>query len=129
MSHSLKAEWKTSPVDPVERRRRNERGPSWKYHLGEVCPHGRHIMLVDGTHIRNRYDSDFSQGGNGYAYDFIPDDEIWIDEQIDGVEWPFIAFHECEEAELMRAGMSYDKAHERAKHAEDIFRRDLMGDR
>jgi hypothetical protein len=86
-------------------------------------------MLVDGTHVRNRHDSDFSQGGNGYAYDFVPKDEIWIDEQIDPVEWPFIAFHECEEAELMKRGMSYDDAHEHAKYAEDIFRHKLMGDR
>jgi hypothetical protein len=86
-------------------------------------------MLVDGTHVRNRFDSDFSQGGNGYAYDFVPESEIWIDEQIDPVEWPFIAFHECEEAELMKQGMDYDRAHDRVKYLEDMFRRKLMGDR
>ena len=126
MAHSLNATWKTTTTDPPALM---ENEQSWKQPFGEACPHGRHIMLVDGTHVRNRLDSDFSQGGNGYAYDFVPKDEIWIDEQIDPIEWPFIAFHECEEAELMEKGMSYDKAHDMVKHLEDIFRRRLMGDR
>ena len=123
MAHSLNATWKTTPARPPIV---PESEQSWKHPFGEACPHGRHIMLVDGTHVRNKHDSDFSQGGNGYAYDFVPKDEIWIDEQIDPVEWPFIAFHECEEAELMEGGMSYDKAHDKVKYAEDIFRRKLM---
>lgn len=95
--------------------------------MGESCPHGLNITLVDGTHVRNTYDSDFSQGGNGYAYDFVPRDEIWIDAQIDRIEWPFIAFHECQEVELIKKGMSYSKAHNHAKHMEDHFRHSLMG--
>ena len=127
MAHSLNATWRTTTADPPAL---GEDELSWKQPFGETCPHGRHIMLVDGTHVRNRFDSDFSQGGNGYAYeDFVPKDEIWIDAQIDPIEWPFIAFHECEEAELMEKGMSYDKAHDMVKHLEDIFRRRLMGDR
>jgi len=127
MAHSLNATWKTTTANPPAL---GEDEQSWKEPFGEACPHGRHIMLVDGTHVRNKFNSDFSQGGNGYAYDdFVPKDEIWIDEQIDPIEWPFIAFHECEEAELMEKGMSYDKAHDMVKHLEDIFRRRLMGDR
>ena len=98
----------------------------WKWYLGEACPHGRQIALVDGMHIRNTCDSDFSQGGNGYAYpSFVPKDEIWIDNCIPGEEWPLIAFHECVEAEYMRQGMSYNKAHDKAKAEEDSFRRML----
>jgi len=95
----------------------------WKRYLGEECPHGRQVVLVDGTHVRNHHDSDFSQGGNGYRYRFVPRGEIWIDEQISPDEWPFIAFHECEEAELMRGGLSYERAHDRAKKIEDYARR------
>ena len=126
MAHSLNATWRTTPDHPPVL---PEEEQSWKHPFGEACPHGRHIMLVDGTHVRDKFDSDFSQGGNGYAYDFVPKDEIWIDEQIDPIEWPFIAFHECEEAELMEQGMPYDKAHDKVKYLEDIFRRKLMGDR
>lgn len=96
-------------------------GP-WKTYLGEVCPHGREIVLVDGTHVRNNYDSDFSQGGNGYRYRFIPRRELWIDAQISPDEWPLIAFHECEESELMKMGVDYDHAHAIAKRREDKIR-------
>ena len=80
-------------------------------------------MLVDGTHVRNVYDSDFSQGGNGFRYRFISRNEIWIDAEIDEVEWPYIVLHECYEAEKMKAGMSYDKAHMLAKREENRARR------
>lgn len=89
----------------------------------DVCPHGLRVRLVDGTYVRNHYDSDFSQGGNGFAYKWVPKNEIWIDAQISEVEWPLIIFHECTEAELMRGGMSYDKAHDKVKRWEDQIRR------
>ena len=99
---------------------------AWKRYLGEACPHGRQIVLVDGFHVRNMFDSDFCQGGNGYAYpDFVPKNEIWIDHCIPEEEWPLIAFHECKEAEYMKGGMSYDKAHNKVKAEEDSFRRML----
>jgi hypothetical protein len=94
--------------------------------MGEVCPHGRHIVLVDGTHVRNVYDSDFSQGGNGYRYRFVPKGELWIDREIAEAEWPFIAFHECEESELMKSGRTYDSAHLTAKRDENRLRRATM---
>jgi hypothetical protein len=95
----------------------------WKMHLGESCPHGRSIVLVNDTKVRDRFDSDFSQGGNGYRYRFIPKREIWIDSEVNQEEWPLIAFHECREAELMKSGMSYSRAHDTAKRLEDRFRR------
>lgn len=102
---------------------RVQRSPApWKEPTGEHCPHGREIVLVDGTWVRNHLDSDFSQGGNGYRYKFVPRGEIWIDAEIDPVEWPFIELHECEEAELMKRGHSYSRAHDRAKKIEDRAR-------
>ena len=98
---------------------------SWKAYLQETCPHGRHLVLVDGTHVRNHYDSDFSQGGNGFRYRFVPKGEIWIDCQISSIEWPLIAYHECEEIERMRNGQSYERAHDAAKRLEGRFRKQL----
>lgn len=95
---------------------------SWKQYLEEACPHGRAIVLVDGTYVRNHYDSDFSQGGNGYRYRFIPRGEIWIDAHIPEEEWPLIAFHECQESELMKLGWTYSRAHDRSKQLEDSYR-------
>jgi hypothetical protein len=96
--------------------------PPWKTYY-RSCPHGKRIFLVSGTHVRDVHDSDFSQGGNGYRYAWIPKSELWVDASIPEVEWPFIIDHECQEAELMSRGMSYDRAHTRAKRTEDKARR------
>lgn len=98
----------------------------WRISSLEACPHGLEIILVDGTFVRNHYDSDFSQGGNGYRYEFVPKGEIWIDCQISEAEWPLIAFHECREAELMRRGWSYSRAHDEAKRLEDQIRHEIV---
>jgi hypothetical protein len=113
-------DWRTHPA-PV----RPGPLPWWKQDTGEACPHGLAIYLVCGSRVRNLRDSDFDQGGNGYAYNFIPKDEIWIDDHVPEEERPFVAFHECHEAEDMRRGMSYDEAHVRAKRLEDKLRRVL----
>jgi hypothetical protein len=113
-------EWATHPRRPPGRNPR----PLWKDYLREACPHGLHIALVNGTHVRDTCDSDFCQGGNGFAYpDFVPKNEIWVDNCIPPGERALVAFHECVEAELMREGMSYDRAHVEAKRQEDAFRR------
>jgi len=118
----MKPCWQTSriPIEPS--------GFSWKEFLGEACPHGLKIALVDGTYVRNHFDSDFSQGGNGFRYRFVPRREIWLDRDINQAERPFIAFHECQESERMRSGFGYSRAHDQAKHLEDAFRhKDLKG--
>jgi len=97
--------------------------PWWKTPSGKRCPHGLAIMIVNGSHVRNSFDSDFDQGGNGFAYDFVPKNELWIDGHVPAAERPFVAFHECEEVEFMRVGMSYDDAHETVKKLEDVARK------
>ena len=92
---------------------------SWRMRSGKSCPHGLQVILVDGTYVRDHFDSDFSQGGNGFRYDFIPKEEIWVDQEINRKEWGDIIFHECEEVERMKKGMDYDHAHDEAKALED----------
>ena len=112
----MKPSWQTHQI-PLEHSK-----DTWKRFIGEACPHGRKIALVDGTYVRNHFDSDFSQGGNGFRYRFVPRGEIWLDSDIKKDEWPFIAFHECQEIERMRTGMSYEPAHDQSKRLEDSFR-------
>jgi hypothetical protein len=120
LSTKTPLEWQTIPCEPPRRI-----PPSWKHYTGEACPHGRHIVLVDGTYVRNHYDSDFSQGGNGHAYPFVPKSEIWVDAITPEGEIALVTFHECEEFELMDRGMTYDRAHDRVKAQEDVFRREM----
>ena len=113
----MPSSWNTVPSPP------RHSPATWKVYLGQACPHGLQICLVDGTHVRNHHDSDFSQGGNGYRYRFVPKSEIWIDVQVSSAEWPLIAFHECDEVERMKRGQSYGRAHDAAKRLEGRFRR------
>lgn len=87
------------------------------------CPHGLKIYLVDGTYVRNTYDSDFVQGGNPERYKWVPKGEIWVDESTPKQEVPFVSLHECDEANLMSTkGEDYDQAHDEAKELENKYR-------
>lgn len=96
---------------------------AWRRRYGARCSHGKEIIIVRGSYVRDHFDSDFSQGGNGYRYRFISKGELWVDGAMDSKEWPLVIQHECEESELMKGGMSYDKAHDIAKRHEDKVRR------
>lgn len=110
-------EWRTTPSA--------NQGPinGWKRYLGEKCPHGLDIIVVDGTFVRNHIDSDFVAGGTHGRWKFIPKKEIWIDDVFPESEWAYNAFHECFEGQLMMGeGMEYEKAHDLAKTQEDLWR-------
>jgi hypothetical protein len=85
------------------------------------------VFLVDGQAIRANASVigedaiDFTQGGNGYKYDWIPSNEIWVD-QANVAEMPFIVLHEIVEVMFMYGGMNYDAAHERANVEEQAAR-------
>ena len=83
---------------------------SYLHTVGELD--GTTFVLVDGDLVKITQDMDFTEGGNGFRFDFIPKDEIWIDKDFDCLEWTFVAFHEFVERSLMSRGMSYEKAHD-----------------
>lgn len=118
MKNGLPYVWEMREVAPSP-----SRAP-WKRSMGLACPHGLEFFLVDGTFIRNNYDSDFVQGGNGARYRFCPKRELWIDESIPENEQEYVALHECYETYLMlEHGYDYDRAHNCAKRLENKFRR------
>jgi hypothetical protein len=71
------------------------------------------VWLIDGNLARSYYKTDYTQGGHGYVYPWVPRPQIWVENGADRRELPFIISHEYTERRLMRdAGLSYDKAHE-----------------
>jgi hypothetical protein len=76
------------------------------------------IWLVDGKMVRDELDIDYTEGGHGYVYNYIPKTEIWIDNDVVPEERPYILLHEMYERNLMRRGMVYDEAHKRATRIE-----------
>jgi hypothetical protein len=71
------------------------------------------VWLVDGNLVRSYYKIDYTEGGHGYVYPWVPKPEIWVEDGVDHRELPYITCHEYLERRLMRdAGMEYDPAHE-----------------
>ncbi len=85
------------------------------------------VWIVDGRGVRDRFDPNFTQGGHGLRYRFIPRREIWIDDAIAERELDPTLAHEAHELALMRAGMSYYDAHDRALAFEKKLRSRLAG--
>lgn len=70
------------------------------------------VLIVDGNLVRSFYKTDYTEGGHGYVYRWVPKGEIWIETAVDRREMPFIVVHEYLELRLMRdAGLDYDTAH------------------
>jgi len=69
------------------------------------------IWIVSGEAVRGLFYVDFTEGGHGYVYSFIPKNEVWIDDDIEPDEIKFVLLHELHERRLMSKGMKYDPAH------------------
>jgi hypothetical protein len=97
-----------------------------KFHLrlmqkvkGEIS-----IWLVDGKQIRSVYNVEFTEGGHDLVYDFVPKNEVWIDNDMLAEERPYVILHELYERGLMSQGMSYPDAHRKASRLEWQSRHD-----
>ena len=84
---------------------------------------GFEIWLVSGKAIRDWKYVDFTEGGNGFRYDWIPKNQIYIDDAIVPEEYQPTIIHEVAESLWMRdQGWAYEPAHEQANIAEKRFR-------
>jgi hypothetical protein len=81
------------------------------------------VWIVDGRAVRDHFDPNFTQGGHHWRYRFVPRRQIWIDDAVAERELEYTLAHEAHEVALMRRGMSYDDAHERALVVEKSLRR------
>ena len=83
---------------------------------------GYTAWLVDGAVIRNEVDIDFAIGGNPARYAYVPENEVWLEDTGDEDDMKATFMHEVWEADAMRRGGSYGKAHGRASAKEKRVR-------
>lgn len=69
------------------------------------------VCVVSGEAVRGLYFNDFTEGGHHFVYDFIPLNEVWIDDDLPPGERGFVILHELHERYLMSGGMDYVHAH------------------
>jgi hypothetical protein len=82
------------------------------------------VWLVDGNLVRSYYKTNYTEGGHGYVYPWVPRPEVWVEDGVDRREVPFIVCHEYLERRLMRdEGLDYDRAHEICSQVEFDLRK------
>lgn len=88
---------------------------------------GVNVYIVNGDFIRSNINVDFVEGGHGYVYDYVPKDEIWVEDMEDKKEMWFNFKHEQFERNLMKNNpkMSYEDAHDQAVAQETKQRHEI----
>ncbi len=76
------------------------------------------VWIVDGRLVRSVFDVDFTEGGHDYVYEFVPTNEVWIDNDLAEIERPYVLLHELHERNLMAKGWDYNRAHEESSRIE-----------
>ena len=76
------------------------------------------VWIVNGSLVRSIFDVDFTEGGHDCVYEFVPLNEVWIENDVGEAERPFVLVHELHERNLMAQGWDYDRAHEDASKLE-----------
>ena len=90
------------------------------------------VWLVDGRLVRSDFDINFTEGGHDFVYNYVPKNEVWIDNDIMPEERPYVLLHELFERVQMGRGLTYNQAHSRAsqlewkaRHNEKEFKKNL----
>lgn len=93
-----------------------------KVFLGTIA--GFKIYIVDGNYVRDKIDTDFTNGGNPARYAYIPPNTVWIDWLLVPKDSAACILHEIVEyISMRRDGLSYDRAHDMALLIENRLRR------
>jgi len=68
------------------------------------------IWIVDGSYIRGHIDEEFTNFGQHFRFPFIPENELWLDQEAEHDERQFFIDHLLVEQRLMKAGRPYAEA-------------------
>jgi hypothetical protein len=79
--------------------------------LWKKLENGLTVWVVNGRMVRSTFDIDFTAGGHDKVYEFVPENEVWIDDAIVENERGYILLHELHERNKMSGGWPYSKAH------------------
>jgi hypothetical protein len=96
------------------------------------------VWVVDGELVRGLFFIDFTEGGSDKNYKFIPEGEVWLDNDLSPRERKFVLLHELHERRFLIKGLEYGadfltekwektktkkSAHKRASEKELFFRK------
>ncbi len=81
------------------------------------------VWIVDGSYIRGHIDEEFTNFGQHFRFPFIPENELWLDQEAEHDERQFFIDHLLVEHRLMKAGRPYEEAIAEADRQERRERR------
>lgn len=94
---------------------------------------GLDIWLIDGENVRTNLYLDFTEGGHDLVYWFVPENEVWIDDDVCAAERLYVLLHELNERSKMAEGLNYPQAHRlssrlewRARHDKGTLQKNLI---
>lgn len=90
--------------------------------LWKALENGVSVWIINGRLVRSIFDDDFTEGGHDYVYEFVPQNDVWIDNDLEEAERPYVLLHELHERNLMAKGWPYSKAHEDSSTIEYHYR-------
>jgi hypothetical protein len=91
--------------------------------LWKQLENGIEVWIVNGRLVRSVFNIDFTAGGHDCVYEFVPDNEVWIDNDVSETERGLVLLHELHERNRMSQGLPYSKAHEESSRIEYRCRR------
>ena len=135
-----------SKADWIEKQERKESPIMQKYYkrlyavihkkLLDKCGELK-IWLVRGELVRDLFWIDFTEGGHDLVYNFVPKNEVWIDDDLSQKERGLVLLHEVYERRLMQKSIDshrkitlrkrYEKAHFAASNLEHFYRHHPLG--
>jgi hypothetical protein len=81
-------------------------------------------MLIDGEEVRNKISVDFTMGGHEFVYDYVPENEVWIEDLKSDFDKLCTIIHELVERYIMgKYGTEYEEAHDIATKVEYQIRK------
>ena len=86
--------------------------------LWKTLESGLSVWIVSGRLVRSVFDIDFTAGGHDCVYEFVPQNEVWIDDDIQEQERGYVLLHELHERNRMAQGLPYSKAHAESSRLE-----------
>jgi len=86
--------------------------------LWQKLENGVSVWIVDGSLVRSVFDIEFTEGGHDHIYEFVPENEVWIDDDLEEQERGYVLLHELHERNLMSKGWPYSKAHAESSRLE-----------
>jgi hypothetical protein len=73
------------------------------------------VWIVKGELVRGLFFIDFTEGGHDKVYHFVPEKEVWLDDDLGARERRYVLLHE---RSLMSHGWTYSRAHREASKIE-----------